>query len=132
MADQTTGVDAERRGRGKEVASVINGKDPDQVFDDLTTRFPGGLGELTIDFCFAEVWTRPALDRRTRSLLVVAALTALGHLTPLRTHVRGAIRHGASKEELREVFVQMAAYAGFPAATSAAEVAEEIMAEFPD
>src|SRR4051812_35902263 len=105
MADGTNAVDS-RRKQGMEVASVLNNTTPEGAFEVLNERFPGGLGELTVDFCFGDIWTRPTFDRKTRSLLVLAALTVLGRPGPLRTHVRGALRHGATREEVREVFVQ--------------------------
>jgi 4-carboxymuconolactone decarboxylase len=129
MGETGNGAVDPRRQQGMEVAAVLNNASPEGAFDRLTERFPGGLGELTVDFCFGDIWTRPTFDRKTRSLLVVAALTVLGRPGPLRTHVRGALNHGATKDEVREVFVQMAAYAGFPAAVSAQEVAEEVFRE---
>ena len=93
----------------------------------------GAMGEelatLVIDFCLGRLWERPHLDLRTRSLVLVGALTALGDTRALRTHVRGALAHGASPDEIREVFVLMSGYAGFPRATGAAEVAEDVFGE---
>jgi 4-carboxymuconolactone decarboxylase len=75
--------------------------------------------EFMTEHCWGAVWTRPGLDRRTRSLINVAALTALGRTNELRGHIRGALRNGCTKEEIREVLYQMAIYAGVPAANSA-------------
>jgi len=130
MTDLRALTDDERRQRGFDVMRTLYGtQDPEAAFDSLSERFPGGLADLITDFCFGDVWTRPALDRRTRSLLVLGIIAALGLPSPLRTHVKGALNHGATKEEVREVFVQVAAYAGVPAAVTAAEVAEEVFKE---
>lgn len=125
-----TKTEDERRKRGKEVIAKLWGrKEGEAAFEEVNAKYPGGLGELTVDFCLGDIWTRPALDRRTRSLLVLAALTALGRTQPMKTHIKGAIHHGASRDQVREVFVQMAAYAGFPAAITAAEIAEQVFEE---
>lgn len=123
-------IDRDRRERGNEVLGTLWGvEDGEAAFRELKAKFSGPLAELTNDFCLGDVWSRPALDRRTRSLLVLAALTAQGATQPMPTHIKGALQHGATREEVREVFIQMAAYAGFPLATTAAQVAEEVFRE---
>ncbi len=123
-------IDGYRRARGNEVLATLWGvEDGDIAYRELEARFSGPLAELTNDFCLGDIWSRPVFDRRTRSLLVLAALTAQGSTQPMRAHIKGALHHGASREEVREVFVQMAAYAGFPRATTAAQVAEEVFRE---
>lgn len=119
-----------RRTRGKEVLATLHGAtDGDAELSGLASAIGDDLAQLTTDFCLGDIWTRPHLDRKTRSLVVIAALTALGKVNPLAVHVRGAINHGATPDEVREVIVQMAAYAGFPAAVSAAPVVEAALAE---
>lgn len=90
------------------------------------------LAALVVDFCLGQLWERPHLDLRTRSLVLVGALTAMGDTRALRTHVRGALAHGATQDDIREVFVLMSGYAGFPRATGAAEIAETIFGEQAD
>jgi 4-carboxymuconolactone decarboxylase len=75
--------------------------------------------EFSTEYCWGAIWTRPGLDRRTRSLINVAALTALGKTHEVGLHVRGALRNGCTKEEIREVLFQMGIYAGVPAAGQA-------------
>ena len=75
------------------------------------------------------VWTRPGLDRRTRSMLTVALLTALGHHHELAMHVRAAISNGVTATELCEVLMHTAVYAGVPAANSAFGVAQQVLAD---
>lgn len=75
------------------------------------------------------IWNRPGLDRRTRSLLNLAMLSALGRGPELALHVRGALNNGVTPDEIREVFFQVAGYAGIPAAVEAFRVAQPIVAE---
>src|SRR6185437_14270614 len=76
-----------------------------------------------------EIWNRPGLDRRSRSLLNLGMIAALNRPHELKLHVRGALNNGLTREELREVFLQIAAYCGFPAALDALRVATEALAE---
>ncbi len=93
--------------------------------DDFTRP----LQELITQYCWGEVWNRPGLDRRTRSLLNLAMITALNRPHELRLHVRGALRNGVTKDEIREVFLQAAVYCGAPAALDSFRVAKEVFAE---
>jgi 4-carboxymuconolactone decarboxylase len=85
-------------------------------FQDLLTRYAWG-----------DVWTRPGLDRRTRSCVTVAMLVALGQDEELRLHLRGAVNNGVTVDELKEVLLQTAIYCGLPAANTAFRVAAEIL-----
>jgi 4-carboxymuconolactone decarboxylase len=87
-------------------------------FDDLITRYAWG-----------EIWTRPGLDRRTRSAMTMTALIALGRIDELPLHVRAARRNGLSEEEIKEVLLQSAVYCGAPAARTAFAVAARILEE---
>ena len=75
------------------------------------------------------IWNRPGLDRRTRSIINLAVLTALGRSHELALHTRGALNNGVTPEEIREVFFQLAGYAGFPAAVEAFRTVQPIIAE---
>ena len=77
-----------------------------------------------------DVWNRPGLDRRTRSIINLAVLAALGRAQELGLHVRGALRNGVTPEEIAEVFIHTAGYAGFPAGVEAFRTAQPIVAEF--
>jgi 4-carboxymuconolactone decarboxylase len=94
------------------------------------TDFTRPLQEIVTRYCFGEIWTRPPLDRRTRSLLTIAILVALGKPNQLRVHVRAAITNGATKDEIREVLLHSMIYCGVPAGvdsfTHAAEVLKEM------
>jgi 4-carboxymuconolactone decarboxylase len=93
--------------------------------DDLTRP----LQELVTEYCWGEVWTRPGLDRRMRSLLNLAMLTALNRPHEIRLHLRGALRNGCTKEEVMEVFLQTAIYCGVPAAIDSFRIAKEVFQE---
>ncbi len=93
--------------------------------DELTRP----LQEFVTQYAWGEIWNRPGLDRRTRSLLNLAMLTALNRPHELRLHLRGALRNGATKEEIREVLMQSAIYCGVPAAMDSFRVAREVFKE---
>jgi 4-carboxymuconolactone decarboxylase len=84
------------------------------------------LQELVTEYCWGDVWNRPGLDRRTRSMLNLAMLTALNRPHELRLHLKGALRNGVTKEEIREVFMQTTIYCGVPAAMDSFKVAREV------
>lgn len=76
------------------------------------------------------IWNRPGLDRKTRSIINLAMLAALGRSPELALHVRGALNNGVTPEEIREVFIHVSGYAGFPAAVDAFRTAQPIVAEW--
>jgi 4-carboxymuconolactone decarboxylase len=84
------------------------------------------MQELVTQYCWGDVWNRPGLDRRTRSFLNLAMLTALNRPHELKLHVRGALNNGLTKEEIREVFLQSAIYCGVPAAIDSFRSAKEV------
>ena len=87
------------------------------------------LADLTSDVVFGDVWERDALSKRDRSLITVAVLTALYRTDQLRGHIGRALDNGVTKEEIAEVIVHMAFYAGWPTAANAVRVAKEVYAE---
>ena len=87
-------------------------------FQDLITRYAWG-----------EIWTRPGLDRRTRSCITVAMLVALNRNEELALHIRAALKNGVSEDELKEILLQTAIYCGVPAANSAFAVAATVLGE---
>ncbi|AHB74281.1 MULTISPECIES: carboxymuconolactone decarboxylase family protein [Pandoraea] len=84
------------------------------------------MQELVTEYCWGEIWNRPGLDRRTRSLLNLGMLTVMNRPHELKLHVRGALTNGVTKEEITEVFLQAAIYAGVPAAIDSFRVAREV------
>lgn len=87
------------------------------------------MQELVTQYCWGDVWNRPGLDRRTRSFLNLAMLTALNRPHELKLHVRGALNNGLTKEEIKEVFLQSAIYCGVPAAIDSFRNAKEVFKE---
>jgi 4-carboxymuconolactone decarboxylase len=87
------------------------------------------MQEFVTEYCWGEIWNRPGLDRRTRSFINLAMLTALDRPHELRVHVRGALNNGLSKEEIREVLLQVGIYGGIPAAVDSFRLANEAFAE---
>jgi len=91
--------------------------------------FSRPLQELVTEYCWGAVWTREGLSRKTRSMLNLAMLTALNRPHELKMHIKGAIRNGVTKEEIREVLLQTGIYCGVPAAVDAFRTAREAFAE---
>ncbi|WP_203883769.1 4-carboxymuconolactone decarboxylase [Planotetraspora kaengkrachanensis] len=97
-----------------------------------TTGFTADFQDLITRYAWGEIWTRPGLDRRTRSCITLTALVARGHLEELAMHVRAARRNGLTADEIKEVLLQTAVYCGVPAANSAFAVAQRVLAEDGD
>jgi 4-carboxymuconolactone decarboxylase len=96
---------------------------------ERTTDFTADFQDLITRYAWGEIWTRPGLDRRTRSAITLTALVALGKLEELELHVRAALRNGLTQDEIKEVLLQSAIYCGVPAANSAFAVAERVLSE---
>lgn len=116
----------ERYVRGWDKLKEIDGEAGENVIASLRDIAPD-FARYLIEFPFGDIYSRPGLDLRTRELAVVAALTAMGNAAPqLKVHVQGAINVGCTQEEIVEVMMQMAVYAGFPAALNGLFVAKEV------
>jgi len=87
------------------------------------------LQELVTEYCWGAVWGRPGLPKKTRSMLNLAMLTALNKPHELKLHVRGALTNGVTREEISEIFLHAAVYAGVPAAVDAFRTAREVLKE---
>jgi 4-carboxymuconolactone decarboxylase len=92
--------------------------------DDFTREYQ----DFITRYAWGEIWTRPGLDRRTRSCITLTALAANGQLEELAMHVRAARRNGLTKDEIKEVLLQCAVYCGVPAANAAFRVAQRVLA----
>jgi len=116
----------DRRTRGLRALAEITGAAGVTVIDGLRDIAPD-FADWIVDFSYGDVMSRPGLDRRTRQLATIAALTALGNARPqLKVHVEGALNVGCRPQEVIEVILQMAVYAGFPAAVNALAAAREV------
>lgn len=93
------------------------------------TDFNIDMQELVTQYCWGDVWNRPGLERKQRSFLNLAMLAALNRPHELKLHVRGAINNGLTKDEIKEVFLQVAIYCGVPAAIDSFRVASEVFKE---
>jgi 4-carboxymuconolactone decarboxylase len=107
---------------------VLGDAHVDQAIEG-TTNFTAPFQDFITRYAWGEVWAREGLDRRTRSAITLAALTALGRTHELPLHVRGAVRNGLTAAEIGEVLLHTAIYAGLPAANSAFQIAERVLAE---
>ena len=94
-----------------------------------TTDFTADFQNLITRYAWGEIWTRPGLDRKTRSCITLTALVALGHLDELEMHVRAALRNGLTVDEIKEVLLQCAIYCGVPAANAAFAVAQRVLSD---
>lgn len=92
-------------------------------------EFSRPMEELASAYCWDEIWNRPGLDRRTRSAINLAMLTALNRPQQLRVHVRGAINNGLSRLEIQEILLQAAVYCGVPAGMDAFKLAGDVLGE---
>jgi 4-carboxymuconolactone decarboxylase len=120
-----------RRARGQRVLNEIIGEQGERTVDALRDLAPD-LADWIVDFSYGDVMSRPGLDQRTRELATVAALTALGNAQPqLKVHIDGALNVGCRPEEIVEVIMQMAVFAGFPAAINGLSAAREVFAAPP-
>ncbi len=109
-------MDQSRFERGQARLAEVDGEAGQTVIASLADIAPD-LGRYIIEFGFGDVYSRPGIDLKTRELATVAALVAVGNARPqLEVHLHGALNVGASQEEIVEVIIQMALYAGFPAA----------------
>lgn len=93
------------------------------------TEFTREFQELITRYAWGEIWSRPGLDRKTRSCITLTALVAHGHFEELELHVRAALRNGLAADEIKEVLLQCAIYCGVPAANRAFAVAQRVLAE---
>jgi 4-carboxymuconolactone decarboxylase len=87
------------------------------------------LQELVTQYCWGEVWGRPGLDRKTRSMLNLAMISALNRPHEVKMHIKGALNNGLTKDEIKEVFLQVAIYCGVPAAVDSFRLAKEVFDE---
>jgi 4-carboxymuconolactone decarboxylase len=94
---------------------------------ERTTDFTAPFQEFITRYAWGGVWTRDGLDRRTRSVITLSVLTALGRENEIAMHVRAALRNGLTPEEIGEVFIHTAIYAGVPAANSAFAIAQKVI-----
>jgi 4-carboxymuconolactone decarboxylase len=87
------------------------------------------LQEIVTQYCWGEIWGRPGLDRKTRSIINLAMLSALNRPHEVKMHIKGALNNGLSKDDIKEVFLQVAIYCGVPAGVDSFRIAKEVFTE---
>jgi 4-carboxymuconolactone decarboxylase len=120
-------MDKDKFERGMQVRRDMYG--PARADDEFaaTTDFNRPLQEMITTWCFGEVWTRPAITRRERSMITIAMMIALNRPGALQVHVEGGLKNGVSKDDLREVMLTAAVYCGVAAANDATRIAGEVL-----
>lgn len=117
---------SERQTRGSARLAEVDGAVGQQLVDTLAARFPD-FARYLLEFPFGDIYSRPGLALRDREIATVAALCAMGHAAPqLRVHLHAALHVGCTPEEVIEVVMQMAVYAGFPAALNGLAAVREV------
>lgn len=120
---------SDRYEKGLEVRRAVLGADYVDQSIARADAFTEPFQNLVTEYCWGEIWTRPGLDRKTRSLLNLAMLTALNRPHEVRLHLKGALNNGVSREEIQEVLLQAAVYCGIPAALDSFKIAAEVFRE---
>lgn len=115
--------------RGLKVRREVLGAEYVDASIQSADDFNRPMQELVTQYCWGEIWNRPGLERKTRSLLNLAMLTALNRPHEIRLHVRGALNNGVTKDEIAEVFLQTAIYCGVPSAIDSFRIAREVFKE---
>ena len=112
---------------GMEVRRAVLGDEHVDRAIERTTEFTAPFQEFITRYAWGGVWTRDGLDRRTRSVVTLSVLTALGRENEIAMHVRGALRNGLTPAEIGEILIHTSIYAGVPAANSAVAIANEVI-----
>ncbi len=115
--------------RGLQIRREVLGDDHVDRATERATEETAEFQELITRYAWGEIWSRPGLDRRTRSAITVTALVALGRFDELELHIHGARRNGLSDDEIKEVLLHTAIYCGVPAANSAFAVFQRVLSE---
>jgi 4-carboxymuconolactone decarboxylase len=121
--------DRERHNKGMKVRKQVLGKAHVERAESRKNKFNAPFQDLITRYAWGEIWTRPGLPRKTRSMITIAMMVALNRTDELRLHLRAAANTGVSREELQEVLLQTAIYCGVPAANHAFQIADEVFAE---
>lgn len=121
--------DRERHKKGMKVRKEVLGKAHVERAEARKNPFNAPFQDLITRYAWGEIWTRPSLPKRTRSMLTIAMMVALNRTEELRLHLRAAANTGVTRSEIQEVLLHTAIYCGVPAANHAFQVAEEVFAE---
>ena len=122
-------MDKDLLARGLQVRKEVLGKEYVENAMKTANEFNQPFQEFLSEYCWGAVWTREGLPRKTRSMLNLAMLTALGKNHELKLHIKGALTNGVTRGEIREVFIQASVYCGVPAGVEAFRCANEVFTE---
>jgi 4-carboxymuconolactone decarboxylase len=122
-------MDQKTYDKGLEVRSAVLGKEYVENSLRSADEFNKPFQELVTEYCWGAVWGREALPRKTRSMLNIAMISILNRPHELRLHLRGALRNGVTKDEIREILMQVGIYGGIPCAVDSFRIAREVFAE---
>jgi 4-carboxymuconolactone decarboxylase len=122
-------VDKAKFEKGLEIRKSVLGAEYVEKSINNATDFNMPMQELVTEYCWGEIWGRPGLERKTRSIINLAMITALNRPHELKLHVRGAINNGLTRDEIQEIFLQTAIYCGVPAAIDSFRSAKEVFDE---
>ena len=122
-------MDSARFEKGLEIRKSVLGKEYVENSIRTADDFNRPMQELTTEYCWGYVWGREGLDRKTRSMLNLAMISALNRPHELKIHVKGALKNGVTRDEIREVLMQVAIYCGVPAGVDSFRIAREAFAE---
>lgn len=120
---------SEKFERGLKTRREVLGADYVDRSIEQADEFNWAMQQLTTEWCWDEIWNRPGLDRRSRSILNLGMIAALNRPHELKLHIRGAINNGLTKDELKEIFLQIGVYCGVPAALDSFRIAKEVFKE---
>jgi len=119
----------DRHKEGLKVRRAVLGEAHVERAQAAENEFNSAFQDLITRYAWGEIWARPGLPRKARSLITVAMMVALNRGDELKMHIRAALQNGVTREELREVLLQTAIYCGVPAANAAFHLAEEVFSE---
>ncbi len=122
-------MDQKTYDRGLEIRTAVLGKEYVESALRNSDEFNKPMQELVTEYCWGYVWGREQLPRKTRSMLNLAMIATLNRPHELATHIRGALGNGVTREEIREIFLQVGVYAGIPAAVDSFRIAKATFAE---
>ena len=121
--------DQKRRAKGMKVRRAVLGDEHVDRAKANENSFTAPFQDLITRYAWGEIWTRPGLPRKTRSLITIAMMVAMNRSEELRLHLRAAANNGVTRKEIQEVLLQTAVYCGVPAANTAFHIAEEVFAD---
>ena len=122
-------MDRETFEKGLKIRREVLGADYVDKAMSTADDFNRPMQELTTQYCWGEIWGRPGLDRRTRSIINLAMISALNRPHEVKAHIKGALNNGLTKDDIKEVFLQVAIYCGVPAGVDSFRAAQEVFKE---